>query len=116
MTSNSEAVIAKSPQIAGKFSNTDFRQQKLMLRESLLEMICFDCAMPGTREEIERLARLHRELEVSPEMYSMWLDALCEAVAAHDPEYTPDLARQWREAMRSGIELMIGKSSGHGTT
>ena len=47
--------LSKSAEIAQKFAQTDFRLQKLVLRQSLLEMICFDRGMSGTREEIERL-------------------------------------------------------------
>ena len=99
--------MSKSPEIAQKFTETDFRIQRLMLRQSLLEMICFDRGMPGTREEIERLGRRHKELDVTPYMYSMWLDALCEAVGKHDADYTPKLEQIWRTAMRKSINEII---------
>ena len=54
------------------FAKTDFKLQKLMLRQSLLEMLCFDRGMSGTCEEIKRLALRHKELCVTPEMYAMW--------------------------------------------
>ncbi len=108
-----ELFLAKSPEVAQKFARTDFKVQKLMLRQSLLEMICFDRGMPGTREEIERLGRHHGQLGVTPEMYQQWLDALCEAVKRHDPEYTPDLEQIWREAMRTSIDAMIAIGASH---
>ena len=79
--------MAKSPEIAEMFAETDFKIQKLVLRQSLLEMICFDRGMDGTREEIERLGHRHKELGVTPEMYAMWLDALCESIERHDDEW-----------------------------
>jgi len=60
-----ELFLAKSPEISKMFANTDFKYQKLMLRQSLLEMICFDLGMEGTNEEIERLGRRHKELGIS---------------------------------------------------
>ncbi len=99
--------VAKSPEIAAKFSETDFRVQKRMLRESLLEMLCFDRGMKNTEQEIRRLGRRHRELDITPEMYEQWLDSLCEAVRQHDPEYRPDLDTAWRQAMQKGIALML---------
>jgi hemoglobin-like flavoprotein len=102
-----EQFLAKSSEIRRMFKKTDFRIQKLMLRQSLLAMICFDRGIPGTREEIDRLATRHKELAVKPEMYSMWLDALCEAIKKHDPEYTPELEQLWRNAMRNSIDAMI---------
>ena len=98
--------LSKSPEIAQKFSQTDFTIQKLMLRESLLEMLCFDRGLPGTRGAIETLGRRHQQLEVTSEMYAMWLDSLCEAVRQHDPEYSAELEQRWREAMQKGIAVM----------
>ena len=99
--------LSKSPDIAAKFANTDFKIQKLMLRESLLEMLCFQQGMAGAREEIEQLGRRHKELEIEPGMYAMWLDALCETIRQHDPQYTRELEEHWRQAMSKGIEVML---------
>ena len=99
--------LTKSPEIAQKFAQTDFKIQKLILRQSLLEMICFDRDIPGAREEIERLGRRHKELGITPDMYSLWLDALCEAIEKHDSEYTPELEQIWRKAMGKSIIEMI---------
>ncbi len=106
-----EIFLAKSPEIAKKFARTDFKHQKLMLRESLLEMLCFEMGMAGAKDEIVRLGHRHHDLRIPPNMYEMWLDALCEAVAKHDPQFTPELEQQWRDAMRPGIELMVQATS-----
>lgn len=98
--------LARSPEVAQKFEHTDFERQKMMLRESLLEMISFEQDLPGAHEEIAKLAQRHKELEVTREMYVMWLDALCEAVERHDPEYTPEIGDSWRRAMQKGIDWM----------
>ena len=109
-----DAFLSKSPDVAQLFAKTDFKIQKLMLRQSLLEMLCFDRGMLGTREEIERLGFRHKELNVTPEMYTMWLDALCEAIKKHDPSYTPALEQLWREAMRKSIKEMIAVGASQG--
>jgi hemoglobin-like flavoprotein len=59
------------------------------------------------REEIERLADRHRQVKVKPAHYDLWLDALCEALAKHDPQFNPTVEQIWRNAMRKGIDLMI---------
>lgn len=97
--------LAKSLDIPPMFAHTDFPHQKLMLRESLLEMLMFS-QTGASRNEIERLAERHRRLNVQPKHYELWLDALCETLAAHDPAFTPELKREWRDAMRSGITVM----------
>lgn len=97
--------LAKSPDIPPMFARTDFPHQKLMLRESILEMLVF--AQTGScRDEIEQLAERHRQVNVKPAHYDLWLDALCEALAKHDSEFNPALERLWRDAMQKGIELM----------
>ena len=105
-----EVFLSMSPDIAKKFENTNFKFQKILLRQSLLEMICFDLGLAGTREEIERLGVKHRELEIQPAMYAMWLDALYQEVAKHDPEFTPELEATWRESMQKSIDEMISIS------
>jgi hemoglobin-like flavoprotein len=99
--------LGKSPEIAAKFALTDFARQKLMLRESLLEVLNLYAGIESVREEIEQLGKRHQQLDVRPEHYELWVDSLCEAVASHDPEFRNDLGEKWREAMRPGIAMML---------
>lgn len=103
--------LSTSPAVAEMFAKTDFRLQKLMLRQSLLEMICFHRGITGTREEIQRLGHRHKELGITSEMYSQWVESLCEAIKIHDPKYTPALEQLWRNAMVKSIEEMVVVSS-----
>jgi hemoglobin-like flavoprotein len=109
-----DGFLSKSPAIAQMFAKTDFKLQKLLLRQSLLEMLCFDRGLSGTREEIERLGLRHQELRVTPDMYAMWLDSLCEAIKQHDPSYTPVLEQLWREAMLKSIKEMVAVGASPG--
>lgn len=101
--------LSKSPEIPPMFVGTDFSHQKLMLRESLLEMLTFSQTGAG-RAEVERLAERHRDLKVRPRHYELWLDALCDALEQHDPAFTPQLAQMWRDLLRPGIELMTAET------
>jgi hemoglobin-like flavoprotein len=109
-----DGFLSKSPAVAQMFAKTDFKFQKLVLRQSLLDMLGFDREMPGTCEEIERLGLRHKELGVTPEMYAMWLDSLCEAIKKHDPSYTPALEQLWREAMLKSIKEMVAVGASQG--
>jgi len=104
-----EVFLAKSPEIADKFSMTDFERQKLMLRQSLLMMMSLNLELDQAREEIESLGKKHSRhgVDIPPRMYDLWLDSLCEAVQRHDSQYTPELREKWRESMRRGIDLMV---------
>jgi hemoglobin-like flavoprotein len=101
--------LSKSPEIPPMFARTDFPHQKLMLRESILEMLVFAQTGSG-RDEIKRLAERHRQVNVKAAHYDLWLDALCEALATHDNEFSPALEQMWRDALKKGIELMSAGS------
>lgn len=105
--------LAKGPEIAAKFSRTDFDHQKRMLRQSLLLMVMYNYKPDSALPELERLAERHsrRGVDIPDYMYDLWLDALCEAVGEHDPEweYDEQLAEHWRAAMRPGIELILSR-------
>jgi hemoglobin-like flavoprotein len=100
--------LGKSPEIPGMFARTDFPHQKLMLRESILEMLLFAQTGAG-RPVIERLAERHRQLNVTNRHYELWLDALCEALLIHDNEFNPTLEQLWRDTMQKGIGVMTAK-------
>src|SRR4051812_23223249 len=93
--------LHKSADIPPMFARTDFARQKMMLRESILEMLLFVQTGSG-QDFIKRLGARHRVLDVRPVHYEMWLDALCEALAKHDPEFSDPLECMWRETMRKG--------------
>jgi len=97
--------LGKSPEIPPMFAQTDFPHQKLMLRESILEMLLFAQTGSGN-DQIKRLSERHRQLNVKPAHYELWLDSLCEALAKHDRDFDSVLERKWRAAMWKGIKLM----------
>ena len=102
-----DAFLSKSSAIAAMFVDTEFKLQKLMLRQSLLDMICFDRGTEGTHEEIKRLGYRHSELNITDEMYAMWVDSLCEALEKHDPCFDSALEQRWRSAMNKSIQEIV---------
>lgn len=102
--------LAKSPEVAEKFANTDFTRQKRMLRESIFKMVRQASFDGEARAEVERIGELHaRRLDIRPQLYALWLDSLCEAIERHDPGYVPALEVLWRRRMQQGIDLIIAK-------
>jgi hypothetical protein len=57
-------------------------------------------------DEVGRLAKLHRDLGVTRDMFTLWLDALIEAAREHDTHFTDELERDWRASMRGPMEIM----------
>jgi hemoglobin-like flavoprotein len=100
--------FAKSPAIPPKFAETDMQRQKQDVMASVLMALRLAMGDAVARQAISELAESHsrRHHDIKPELYELWLDALCEAIKKHDGQYTPKLEQQWREAMRPAIELM----------
>ncbi|MCA9247664.1 MAG: globin [Planctomycetales bacterium] len=103
--------LATSREVADKFRGTDFKRQKLMLRESLLSMLLYNLGYEDAQEELEQLAERHsrREVDIAPNLYDLWLDSLVETISICDLEYTEELGQLWRAAMQPGIDLLISK-------
>jgi hemoglobin-like flavoprotein len=100
--------FAKSPAIPPKFAETDMQRQKQDVMASVLMALRLAMGDAVARQYISELAESHnrRHHDIKPELYDLWLDALCESIKKHDAQYTPKLEQQWREAMRPAIELM----------
>jgi hemoglobin-like flavoprotein len=101
--------FAKSPEIPPMFAETDMERQKQDAMASVLMALRLASGDTIAREYIRQIAKTHsrRGHRIRPELYELWLDALCVAIQKHDPLYTPSLEAQWRAAMRPAIELMI---------
>lgn len=106
-----EKFLGKSDEIASKFRMTDFDRQKRMLRESLLMMVMFNRDPEMLEEDMTALATRHgrQGVDIPARLYAHWLDALCEAVKEHDPQYSADIGMKWRKAMEQGIKFIISR-------
>ncbi|MDP6556735.1 MAG: globin [Pirellulaceae bacterium] len=103
--------FAKSPEIPPKFADTDMERQKQIIGASLLWMLRLGRGDPMALQAVEKIGQSHsrRGHDIPPQLYSLWLDALCRAVQRHDPQYTPDLEARWRVIMEEGIDLIVSR-------
>lgn len=106
-----EIFFAKSPEIPPKFANTDMEKQKQVVMASVLWVLRLRTGDPRARQEVEEIGRTHSRQghNIRPELYDLWLDALCESVQKHDPQYSSELDAKWRDIMRVGIDLITSK-------
>ncbi|PHS17463.1 MAG: globin [Blastopirellula sp.] len=100
--------FTKDPSIAPKFANTDMDHQKQIVMASVLMCLRLKTGDPIARRTIFDIGESHsrKKLNIRPELYDLWLDALCESIQKHDPEYTPEIEALWRESMQEAIELI----------
>jgi truncated hemoglobin YjbI len=102
-----ELFLASSPEVAELFRNTDFERQKKVLRDSLYVMLVAAGTTKGpAHDEVERLAKLHRDVGVTHGMFTLWLDALIEAAREHDTHFSDELEKDWRASMSGPMEIM----------
>ena len=100
--------FTKSPGIPPKFANTDMEKQKQIVMASVLMCLRLRAGDAIARRTIDEIGESHSRSghNISPELYELWLDALCESVQKHDPQYSPELESIWRETMQEGIDLI----------
>jgi hemoglobin-like flavoprotein len=103
-----EVFVASSPEVAEKFKDTNFAKQKLALRQSLYLMVMAADGGEGAAAYLQRIAERHGRdaLDVRPELYEIWMDALVATARELDEEFDDETEALWREMIRPGIEFM----------
>jgi hypothetical protein len=103
------ATLANRAPVGALFANTNMRTQNTLVRDGIDHLIAFAEGREGSRAELERLGQRHsrHELDVSPELYAAWVEALVIAVAEYDSLHNPDLDVAWRHVVAKGIDVMI---------
>ena len=102
------AFLASSSEIAGKFVNTDMNRQKQLLRDGITFMIMFYNGTAVGQMKVKRLGESHAQdrMDIKPQWYDLWVNALMKTIAQHDSKFSPALDRAWRTVLSKGIESM----------
>lgn len=101
--------LSSSPDVPAYFTQTDFRRQREVLRESVYMMVSNDIANVKLRDLLEHLGSAHGRLgrNIRPELYEHWLDSVCATVAQLDPHWNNQLQREWRVRLRAGMQIIM---------
>ncbi|WDT74704.1 MAG: globin domain-containing protein [Candidatus Manganitrophus sp.] len=104
-----EIFLEADPRIRPMFKNTDFKRQRDLLIHAIVMLIEYADGKPLGEMAIRRLGELHsrRKMNVTPDLYPIWADAMIDALAQLDPEFSPDLEQKWRNVMQKGIAMMV---------
>ena len=102
--------MGSSDEVREKFKNTDFTRQTRVLADSLWAMAVAAQGKAGSPAwgDLPRLAERHssRGLDIRPELYDQWLDCLVAAARRHDPQFSDELEKAWRDTLWVGIEFL----------
>jgi hemoglobin-like flavoprotein len=103
-------LVGTSDEAARKFNNTDMAAQVRMMQSSVTVLLNF---FVSSHQDafLGKLAERHskRGVDISPELYSIWLDCLIETVHQFDPKFSDDVATAWRVVFSKGIEFMTSR-------
>jgi hemoglobin-like flavoprotein len=101
-----DRLLASDPAIPPMFAGTEFPRQHKLLQHGLGLLLSY--ANKPDAMLLERIAARHSSagVDVPPEMYRFFVDALLHAVRTSDPQCDHEIEAAWQEAVRPGIEFM----------
>lgn len=102
-----DTFMAKSPEIKDKFSAGNMDHQKSILGRTLPYMLVANY----TPDVLSGIAKVHgrHKLDISADLYPLWLDSLVEAAELTDKAFTTATETAWRTMMQPGIDYMISE-------
>ena len=102
-----ERFSASSDEVAKKFENIDMEKQRRIVEVSLHHMLaCYKERQINF--EIVKIAVRHNKanLDISPELYDLWLECLIKSVKKYDYEFDAHVELSWRIVLSIGITYM----------
>ena len=100
--------LDSSPEVARRFEHTNFERQHTMLEDSLRLVLSAARGLEAGRAHLAHIAERHssRGLNITPELYQLWLDSLVQVAAGIDPKWDSSLDDIWRAALQPCIDRM----------
>lgn len=108
-----DILLNSSDRVAGMFAKTDFTRQKELLREGINYAIMHakDTDAVFALKKLQSIGASHARgrLNVSPDLYPLWVESLIKAVKAHDPQFSSRLEADWKEVIAPTIALLTAR-------
>jgi len=101
--------LSTFPEVRHHFDNVDFSRQRVSLVTALMVIERHHASPAAAVEQyLQYLGTKHKEIGIAKEEYPKWLEAMMETMAQfHGDQWTPDLEKQWREAIGKATEQML---------
>lgn len=97
-----EVFLASSEDVRRHFEGVDLKKTRGMIQSSLPFLLVANTAPSA----LAKTAHSHRQMDIEPELYEVWLDAMLQAVEQTDPEFDARIAQAWRVVVSRGIDFM----------
>ena len=103
-----EEFTGSHPDVTKMFARTDLKKQRETLKTSLSMAILFPQDNVVAKSAMRRVRHSHsrNKLNVNPELYMHWLNALVGVMSRSDPEFTSLLEQQWREVLGHTVSYL----------
>ena len=98
--------LESSEEIREHFAETSRAKQKVFAHSGVSTILLFAMGSPKSKERLDTLVGKHgpQEMNIRPDLYPNWTEALVAAVTKHDPEFTPELDQAWRITIQMGLD------------
>ncbi len=98
--------LASSPEIREKFAHTNMPAQKQLLRQGILNLVMHARGMPDTKLRALGCSHARGALDIRPELYDLWLQALLQSIGEHDGQCDANTRLAWHEVLNKGISVI----------
>ncbi len=98
--------LASSPEIRDKFAHTNMPAQKPLLRQGILNLVMHARGMPDTKLRALGCSHARGALDIRPELYDLWLQALLQSIGEHDGQCDANTRLAWHEVLNKGISVI----------
>ena len=98
--------LASSPEICEKFAHTNMPAQKQLLRQGILNLVMHARGMPDTKLRALGCSHARGALDIRPELYDLWLQALLQSIGEHDGQCDANTRLAWHEVLNKGISVI----------
>ena len=80
--------------------------QKQLLRAGISTWCCSPaaCRTPSSVRWVRAIQRA--QLDIHPELYDLWIDALLETIGQHDEDLQQADLQAWRAVLNKGIDVI----------
>ena len=101
-------IVESHEEIAPHFTNTDFGQIKLLLRQGINCTIMYAEGVFAGEFCMEELRVSHnrKHMAINPKYYPYWITSLRQAVSELDPQYSEELGDLWERVVTPAIQFM----------
>ncbi|MBI5138010.1 MAG: globin [Nitrospirae bacterium] len=101
--------LASHPGLAPMFRNTDFKEQKKLLRNGISMVILFSQHNMMAANSLNRIGESHgvRGMDIRADLYSYWSNSLMQCVREFDTKLTPEVEAAWRKLIDNAVQHII---------